>query len=133
MMSCFKILFLPVFLLLGSCATNYIPYYLNEIVVRNSTIGTLTDVRIQSRNTGRMFSCGNVAPGAHCSDTFPARPYQNSRISISWTYNEQRTEKTDFQPEVPATMDKSLPLRGVLEIKSRGKFSVYFEQSQKRF
>lgn len=125
--------YLSVLLVLGSCATSSNSYYLNEIVVRNKSISTLNDVRIQSAATGRMFSCGNVAPGAHCSDTFPARPYQNSRISISWTYNEQRSEKTDFKPEIPATMDKSLPLRGVLEIRSRGKFSVYFEQSQKRF
>lgn len=115
--------------LLFSCAVDFQPYYLNEIAVRNNTKSILENVRLQSEATGRMFRCGNIAPGAQCSDSFTARPYQSNRISISWMYDGRLRKETHFLPEIPETMNRASPLRGVLEVKPDGSFTVYFEQN----
>ena len=117
--------------ILTSCAVIQQPYYMNEIVVKNSTNTMLVDVKIQSEVTGRMFRCGNVAPGAQCSDSFSASKYEQNKIRIDWVYNKQQRAKTHFQPEVPEYLSKSIPLRGVLEIKPDGAFAVYFEQDNR--
>jgi len=118
-------------LFLISCAMDIQPYYLNEIVIRNRTNSMLLDVKIQSEVTGRMFRCGNVAPGAECSDSFPASKYEQNKISIEWIQNDRYKKKTHFQPEVPRHMSKAIPVRGVLEIKDDGAFHVYFEQDNR--
>lgn len=115
-------------LLLVSCAADFQPYQLNEIVVRNSTKSILENVKLQSEVTGRMFRCGNIAPGAQCSDSFTARRYQNNTISISWMYDGRVRRESKFLPEIPESMSKNRPLRGVLEIRRDGSFVVYFEQ-----
>ena len=120
--------FLFSLLLLASCAADLQPYYLNEIVVRNKTYSILENVKLQSEVTGRMFRCGNIAPGAQCSDSFTARPYQSNRISISWMYDGRVRRETKFLPKIPESMSKNRPLRGVLEIRRDGSFAVYFEQ-----
>ena len=113
---------------LTSCAVTQQPYYMNEIVVRNSANSMLVDVKVQSEVTGRMFRCGNVAPGAQCSDSFSATKYEQNKIRIEWIQNNRYKKKTHFQPEVPSHMSKAIPLRGVLEIRSDGSFLVFFEQ-----
>ncbi len=116
-------------ILLSACATAYQPqYYFNEILIINKSRELIQDVKISVSETGRGFSCGNIAPRGICANKIPSRPYMNNPIRIAWMFGDTAHQTNEFVLEVPATMDIALPLRGVLEISSRGSLSAYFEQ-----
>jgi len=116
-------------LLLSACATSYNPtYHYNEILVVNNSKQLIQDVTISASETGRQFSCGNIAPRGICSDKFPSRRYEQSPIQISWVFGGSTGQTGEFVLEVPETMSIEVPLRGVLAISPNGKISAYFEQ-----
>ncbi|MCP4982814.1 MAG: hypothetical protein GY935_20240 [Gammaproteobacteria bacterium] len=117
-------------ILLSACATVYEPqYYYNEILIINRSRELIQDVKISVSETGRGFSCGNIAPRGICSNKIPRRPYMKNPIRIAWVFGNTARQTNEFVLEVPATMDIALPLRGVLEISPRGSISAYFEQA----
>ena len=74
--------------LLCSCAATPKPVFsYNEVVILNQSRNQVSDVTISAMDSGRMFSCGNIAPRGICSDRFRAQPYQGKPIQI-----EQETE-----------------------------------------
>jgi len=116
--------------LLSACGTVVKPvYYYNEIVVRNSTFYPVKDVEIRANRTNKVFKCSNIAPRASCSDTFPKRKYQGNPIKITWVYHDRKKETKEFVLAIPESMDRTIPLRGVLEIKSDGTIATYYEQN----
>ena len=116
-------------LLLSACATGYNPtYHYNEILVVNNSKQLIQDVTISASETGRQFSCGNIAPLGICSDKFPNRRYEQSPVQITWVFGSSARQTREFVLEVPATMSIELPLRGVLAISPNGNISAYFEQ-----
>ncbi len=116
-------------MLLSACATVNAPqYFYNEILIINKSRELIQDVKISVSNTGRGFSCGNIAPRGICSNRIPGRPYMKNPIRIAWVFGNTARQTSEFVLEVPATMDPEVPLRGVLEISSRGLLSAYFEQ-----
>jgi len=116
-------------ILLSACATGYQPYYyFNEILIINKSRELIQDVKISVSETGREFSCGNIAPLGICSNKIPSRQYMKKPIQIAWVFGNTARQTNEFVLEVPATMDIALPLRGVLEISPRGSLSAYFEQ-----
>ena len=116
-------------LLLSACATSFKPaYFYNEVLIVNKSRQLVQDVTISSGETGRTFSCGNIAPLGICSDKFPRRPYLNNPIRISWVFGNTSGQSSDFVLEVPATYSTEFPLRGVLEISPQGSISAYFQQ-----
>ena len=117
-------------LLLSACASSYeSPYFYNEILIINNSREMIQDVSIRAGESGRMFSCGNIAPRGICSDKFPRRRYMKIPITIAWVFGGIARQTDDFVLEVPATFDSNLILRGVLEITPRGSISAYFEQT----
>lgn len=116
-------------LLLSACATGYNPtYHYNEILVVNNSRQLIQDVTISASESGRQFSCGNIAPLGICSDRFPRRRYEQNPIRISWVFGGSAGQTSEFVLEVPATMSTGLPLRGVLAISPKGEIAAYFEQ-----
>lgn len=117
-------------LLLSACAISYeSPYFYNEILIINNSREMIQDVSIRAGESGRMFSCGNIAPRGICSDKFPKRRYMKSPITIAWVFGSIARQTDEFILEVPATFDSKLSLRGVLEITPEGSISAYFEQT----
>jgi len=122
--------FLVVLFLLSACSSVLKPvYYYNEIVVRNSTFYPVKDVKIHASRTGQVFKCSNIAPRASCSNSFPKRKYQGNPIKITWVYHDHKNQTKEFVLAIPESMDKAIPLRGVLEIKSDGTIATYLEQN----
>ncbi len=116
-------------LFLSSCATSYNPdYFYNEILIINNSGILVQDVTISADETGRMFSCGNIAPRGICSDKFSQRRYMKSPIRIAWVFGNTAGQTEAFVLDVPSKFVTSFPLRGVLEISPQGTISAYFEQ-----
>ena len=115
-------------ILLSACATVKTPqYFYNEILIINKSRELIQNVKISVNETGRGFSCGNIAPLGICSNKIPSRQYMKNPIRIAWVFGSAARQTNEFVLEVPATMDIDLPLRGVLEISPQGSLSAYFE------
>jgi len=116
-------------LLLSACATGYQPtYFYNEVLIVNNSRQLVQDVTISSNETGRTFSCGNIAPLGICSNKFSKRLYERNPIRIAWVFGSNARQTSEFVLEVPGTMHTPFPLRGVLEISPQGSISAYFQQ-----
>ena len=116
-------------LLLSACATGHEPrYFYNEILIVNKSRVVIQDVTISADETGRMFSCGNIAPLGICSNKVPQRRYMQSPITLAWVFGNTARQTEKFVLEVPKAMSNEFPLRGVLEISPSGSVSAYFEQ-----
>lgn len=116
-------------LLLSACATSYNPtYHYNEILIVNNSRELIEDVTISVSETGRQFSCGNIAPFGICSDKFPQRRYEKNPIQVSWVFADSARQSGEYVLEVPAYLSTAFPLRGVLAIAPDGSTSTYFEQ-----
>ena len=120
-------------LLLSACATGHEPqYFYNEILIVNKSKVVVQDVTISADETGRMFSCGNIAPLGICSNKIPRRRYMKSPITLAWVFGNTARQTEKFRLEVPTAMSTEFPLRGVLEISPQGSVSAYFEQDTNR-
>ena len=87
-------------LLLSACATSYeSPYFYNEILIINNSREMIQDVSIRAGESGRIFSCGNIAPLGICSDKFPRRRYMKSPITIAWVFGSIAREDEDQDNE----------------------------------
>jgi len=116
-------------LLTASCATGYQPRYnYNEILIVNNSRQLVQNVTITVAETGRVFSCGNVAPLGICANKFARRPYQKNPLRIAWEFGNSVQQSSEFVLEVPATLNTAFPLRGVLAISPQGEIEAYFEQ-----
>ncbi len=116
-------------ILLSACATVNAPqYFYNEILIINKSRELIQDVKISVSETGREFSCGNIAPRGICSNKIPSRQYMKNPIRIAWVFGSTARQTNEFVLEVPATMDTAVPLRGVLEISPQGSIAAWFEQ-----
>ena len=125
----FTLIFVSLFLL-SACASISKPYYYNEIVVYNSTQQLIPHVVIRAKETQRMFSCRNIAPGAKCSNKSKSKKIKNSKLKITWTYNGTERTTDNFKITIPENMLKSLPLRGVISLESDGKVKFWLEQGK---
>ncbi len=118
-------------LLLSSCATGYRPtYYYNEILIQNTSTVLLHEVRISSGESGRVFSCSNIAPQGICSNKFPRRQYMNTPIQVSWVFGNSGAESKQILLDWPGRFSSgsAFPLRGVVEVGPQGTIAAYFEQ-----
>jgi hypothetical protein len=114
---------------LGACATSDKPAYsFNEILIVNNSRELIRDVSISAPDSGRSFSCANIAPRGICSNKFPTRPYRYQPIRIDWVFANQARQTERFIIDVPPTLYTGLVLRGVLEISPDGAISAYFQQ-----
>jgi hypothetical protein len=115
--------------LLSSCATLQGPsYYYNEVVVLNQSRTVVRDVEILSTESGRVFSCDNIAPRGICSNKFQPQLYRGSPVQIAWAIGDGSRRDEIVELELPADFVPEIPLRGVLVIGARGAISAHLQQ-----
>lgn len=117
--------------LLSSCATVPAPepiFSYNEVVIINQLRSPVQNVTIQANESGRVFSCGNIAPRGICSNKFSAQPYYGNPIQVSWLVANGRRHSKTIELQLPASYASGIPLRGVLVIGAQGAISAYLEQ-----
>ena len=117
-------------LLLSSCASLGPTYNYNEVVVLNQSRVAVRDVLISATESGRMFSCGNIAPRGICSNKFPPQPYRGSPIQITWMVGSGPPRSKTVKLELPTSFNAERPLRGVLVIDGRGTIDAYLQQEE---
>jgi hypothetical protein len=116
-------------MLLAGCASKQGPAYTyNEVVIVNKSRMPLSDVTISAAESGRVFSCGNIAPRGICANKFRPRLYRGEPIQIALMTGDGRRRSETVELTLPARFVPQLPLRGVLVIGSRGEISAYLQQ-----
>ena len=116
-------------LMSSSCATmSGSTYTYNEVVVLNQSRAAVRDVLISATESGRVFSCGNIAPRGICSNKFPPQPYQGSPLQITWVIGGGRRQSKTIELELPASFVAELPMRGVLVIDGQAAIKAYLQQ-----
>jgi hypothetical protein len=115
-------------LLLSSCASLGPTYNYNEVVVLNQSRVAVRDVLISATESGRMFSCGNIAPRGICSNKFPPQLYRGNPIQITWMVGSEQRRSISVELELPESLNPELPLRGVLVIDGQGAIDAYLQQ-----
>ena len=126
-----SVLVLALACLLSSCVAVTPPepdFTYNEVVIINRLRSPVQNVAIQANESGRVFSCGNIAPRGICSNKFPARPYFGDPIQVSWLVANGRQHSKMIELQLPASFVPEIPLRGVLVIGAQGEISTYLEQ-----
>ncbi len=103
-------------------------YTYNEVVVLNQLRVPVQDVVISATESGRVFSCGNIAPRGICSNKFQPQAYQGNPIQITWMIGGGRRRSEIIELELPESFVSEVPMRGVLVIDSRGAISAYLQQ-----
>jgi len=115
-------------LLLSSCAAPGTGFNYNEIVVLNQSRVAVGDVVISATASGRVFSCGNIAPRGICSNKFQPQPYQGKPIQIEWVVGSGQRRSITVELELPTSFDPKLPMRGILVIDGQGGIDAYLQQ-----
>jgi hypothetical protein len=116
-------------LMSASCATMSGPTYTyNEVVVLNQSRAPVQDVLISATESGRVFSCGNIAPHGICSNKFRPQPYQGNPLQITWVMGSGRRQSKTIELKLPKSFVTELPMRGVLVIDSQGAIEAYLQQ-----
>ena len=103
-------------------------YTYNEVVVLNKSRAPVRDVTISATESGRVFSCGNVAPHGICSNKFRPQSYQGSPIQITWVIGSGRRHSKTIELELPGSFVPELPMRGVLVIDGKGAIKAFLQQ-----
>ncbi|MCP4331545.1 MAG: hypothetical protein GY785_02725 [Gammaproteobacteria bacterium] len=101
----------------------------NEVVIINQMSSPVQNVTIQASESGRVFSCGNIAHQGICSNKFPAQPYYGNPIQVSWVVANGRRYDRTIELLLPESFTPEIPLRGVLEIGAQGAMSARLEQA----
>ena len=126
---------LPVFILamlLAVCASMQGPTYTyNEVVILNQSRMSLSDVTISASESGRVFSCGNIAPRGICANKFRPQPYRGDPIQIALMTGDGRRRSETLELTLPASFVAELPLRGVLVIGSKGKSAPFYSRMRR--
>ena len=116
-------------MLLSGCATMQGPTYTyNEVVIINQSRMPVSDVTISATESGRVFSCGNIAPRGICANKFQPRPYRGDPIQIALMIGNGKRRSETIELTLPASFVAELPLRGVLVIGSNGDISAFLQQ-----
>jgi hypothetical protein len=103
-------------------------YTYNEVVVLNQSRALVRDVLISATESGRVFSCGNIAPRGMCSNKFQPQTYRGSPIQITWAIGNGRRHSKTIELELPKSFVAELPMRGVLLIDGQGSIKAYLQQ-----
>jgi hypothetical protein len=114
---------------LAGCASMQGPTYTyNEVVILNQSRMPLSDVTISAAESGRVFSCGNIAARGICANKFRPQPYRGDPIQIALMTGDGRRRSETIELTLPARFVAERPLRGVLVIGSNGEISAFLQQ-----
>ena len=113
---------------LGCASQPSTGYTYDEVVIINQTRSAVSDVAVAATESGRMFSCGNIAPRGICSNKFPPQPYAGKPLQVTWMIGNGTRHTQTILPTLPASFLRERPLRGVLVIDARGQISAHLQQ-----
>ena len=115
--------------LLAGCAGLQGPAYTyNEIVIVNQSRVPVRDVVVAATESGKLFSCANIAPRGICSNEFQPQTYRGDPIQVSWVVGDARRRNATIELTLPTSFVAELPMRGVFVISDRGDISAYLQQ-----
>ncbi len=115
--------------LLAGCAGLQGPgYTYNEVVIINQSRVPVLDVTISVTESGKVFSCGNIAPRGICSNEFRPQTYRGDPVQISWVVGDARQRNETIEFTLPTSFVAELPMRGVFVISEQGDMSAYLQQ-----
>jgi len=100
----------------------------NEVVIINQSRVPVSDVSISATESGRVFSCGNIAPRGICANKFRPQPYRGDPIQIALKIGDGKRRNEIIELILPASFVPELPLRGVLVINGNGEISAHLQQ-----
>jgi len=124
-----KYFFSIVAILLSGCASMQGPAFTyNEVVIINQSRVPVSDVSISATESGRVFSCGNIAPRGICANKFRPQPYRGDPIQIALKIGDGKRRNEIIELILPASFVPELPLRGVLVINGNGEISAHLQQ-----
>ena len=124
-----KYFFSIVAILLSGCASMQGPAFTyNEVVIINQSRVPVSDVSISATESGRVFSCGNIAPRGICANKFRPQPYRGDPIQIALKIGDGKRRNETIELILPASFVPELPLRGVLVINGNGEISAHLQQ-----
>ena len=110
---------------IGSLNSDYI---IDDIILRNATNAAIEDVQIKVEKVNKIFSCNYILPKTECSTSFPQRPYEGNRITISWKQNGRTIQTRPLQLTLGDELQKGVPMKGIVVIQNGMAYSAYFEQ-----
>lgn len=119
--------------ILTSCAgtgnTNFNnDYIIDDIILRNATNGAIEDVQIKVEKVNKIFSCNYILPKTECSTSFPQRPYEGNKVTISWKQSGRTIQTRPLKLTLGDELKKGVPMKGIVVIRDSMKYSAYFEQ-----
>jgi hypothetical protein len=79
------------------------------LLMFNATTSAISSVQLLVPATGGFISCGNIAPRAGCSTTFPEREYRGNAVDISWSKGGQSWSTGEFIVRPPKNIDLKQP------------------------
>ena len=115
--------------LLAGCAGLQGPAYTyNEVIIINQSRVPILDVVVAATESGKLFSCGNIAPRGICSNEFQPQTYRGDPIQVSWVVGDARRRNETIELTLPTSFVAELPMRGVFVISDQGDISAYLQQ-----
>ena len=75
---------------------------LSGLVIENASSLNVSAVRLLVPATGNFVSCGNIAPQAKCSTTFPERAHTGNAFEITWSQSGNIWSTGELVLEAPA-------------------------------
>jgi len=120
-------------LLLTACTSGPLsrtPLQINGMLIENQTLMSVSAVRLLVPVTGIFVSCGNIAPEAMCSTTFPEANYTGNKVEITWSQAGQIYSTGEFVIQLPDDVDEDIPAAVRVVIAGPGSAGAFIVQGQ---
>jgi len=120
-------------LLLTACTSGPLsrtPLQINGMLIENQTLMSVSAVRLLVPVTGNFVSCGNIAPKAMCSTTFPEANYTGNKVEITWSQAGQIYSTGEFVIQLPDDVDEEIPAAVRVVIAGPGSVGAFIVQAQ---
>jgi len=120
-------------LLLTACTSGPLsrtPLQINGMLIENQTLMSVSAVRLLVPVTGNFVSCGNIAPEAMCSTTFPEANYTGNKVEITWSQAGQIYSTGEFVIQLPDDVDEEIPAAVRVVIAGPGSAGAFIVQGQ---
>jgi hypothetical protein len=116
---------------LSACSTLVLDkpnnFFINEIVIHNSSDILLEKAKLKVSKSYGLFSCSNIIPHTACSTTFPVRPYEGNWVKISWQKNGKEISTENIHIPVDKEFIAGSVMKAIIEIQSKDKYRAYFK------
>jgi|GEM_PF-6351022 len=104
----------------------------NELVVKNSTYGNISNLEIRVEKVNKVFSCGIILSKSFCSNKFSTRIYEGNSVKINWYEGGKEHVVGPLVVERPKSYIENTNYQIVLVLRQAGQHMAYFVNSEKR-